>query len=298
MSTDISNLAGALANSDMFKSLLEDNNKLIGSGGNDYKRISIKGGKFRLMVGGEQVNVSKDDNIDIVIVDASPISRTYYEGSYDPKAVTPPSCWSEDTKTPSDKVPASQKQSDKCATCPQSIKGSGQGDSRACRFSQRLAVTLTDDIATVYQLQLPATSLFGDAKGGNMPMQSYAKFLNANKAPAIAVVTNMYFDDEAETPKLFFKAVRPLTENELTSAIEAKNSDATKDALSMTVAESDGVKAKAKDTAEPVAEVKQKAKVKPEPEPEIEEPKKTVKKVTPEVDVDDDLSSLIDEWDD
>ena len=85
-------------------------------------------------------------------------------------------------------------QAARCMDCPQNIKGSGQGESRACRFSQRLAVLLEGAMDTVYQLQLPATSIFGEAKDGKMGMQAYAKYLKAHKTPSIAVVTQAYFD--------------------------------------------------------------------------------------------------------
>jgi len=312
MSNELANLAGALANSDLFKGLLQENDKLAGGGG-DYKRISIKGSKFRMMVGGEQISVNKEDNIDIVVIDAAPIARTYYDGSYDPKNTTPPICWSADTKVPSPDVDIEDRQSDKCSTCPQSIKGSGQGDSRACRFSQRLAIVLADDLETVYQMQLPATSIFGGAENGQLPMQAYARFLSANKAPAIAVVTNMYFDTEAETPKLFFKATGPLTETQLNTVVEVRGTDAVKLALEMTVSQTDKVEkteAKSKpeideeDAPKPKTRTRKPA-TKPkvveqeeEQEEDVEEPVKAEKKKSPNAKVDEDLSSIIDDWDD
>jgi len=151
--------------------------------------------------------------------------------------------------------------------------------------------------------------VFGGAEGGKMPMQAYARFLSANKAPAIAVITSMYFDEEAETPKLFFKAARPLTEPELNVVVEVKGTDEVKQALDMTVAETDKVSQVSKSEAveepktKPEPEIKQEAKTKPEPadvpeEDEIEEPVKAVKKKAKSVEVDEDLASIIDDWDD
>jgi hypothetical protein len=91
-------------------------------------------------------------------------------------------------------------------TCPQNIKGSGQGESRACRFNQRLAVVLANDLnGDVLQLQLPATSIFGKAEGDNHPLQSYARLLAAQSISPEMVVTRMKFDTQKESPKLFFK---------------------------------------------------------------------------------------------
>jgi len=228
-----------LVNSDLFKSLRDMNKTLAGGGGGGGKRISIKGNKFRLFVDGEQVSVSKDDHLNIVVVNVAPISRTYYEGTYDPNNTSAPTCWSADTKTPSPDVPADQRKASRCTDCPMNVKGSGQGDSRACRYNQRLAITLEGKPDEVYQLQLPATSLFGDGKNGKMPMQAYAKFLDAHNTPIIAVMTQMSLDENSETPKLFFKAVRPLTEEELHEAVAAKDTEEAIKAITLTVYQAD-----------------------------------------------------------
>lgn len=293
--TDMTLFKGnALVNSDLFKSL-QDMNKTLAGGDGAGKRISIKGMRFREFVGGEQVNVSRDDHLNIVVVNAAPISRTYYEGSYDPENPAPPKCWSVDTQTPAKEVPAEQRMASKCADCRMNIKGSGQGDSRACRFNQRLAITLEGKPEEVYQMQLPATSVFGEAKDGKMPMQAYAKFLNSHNTPVIAVVTQMYFDTNAETPKLFFKPIRPLTEEELQLAVTAKDSDEARKAITLTVAQTDGVKkkdapsgTKAYDPRKQAVEVDDEV---------IEEPKKTTKKAAAVVE-DASLSSIVDNWDD
>jgi len=286
-----------LANSDLFKSLQDVNKNLLsGAEGGGLRRISIKGGKFREFVGGEQVNVSTENGMNVVIVNAASISRTYYAGEYDPKAVVAPHCWSADTQIPAKEVPEDQRQSARCMDCPQNVKGSGQGNSRACRFGQRLALAIEGKWDTVYQLQLPATSIFGDANDGKMPMQAYAKFLQAHNTPAIAIVTEMYFDVNSEVPKLFFKPVRPLEEDELKKVVELKDHPDTTKAITLTVAQTDGVQ---KIEAKPAPEVKPEPEAKPEPEEPIEEPKKVSKKsnAAPKAE-DEDLSSIVDGWDD
>lgn len=284
----------ALANSDLFKSLQQVDDNLL-SGASDYtsRRISIKGGKFREIVNGDQVNVSKDDSMEIVIVNAATISRTYYEGSYDPSNVTPPACWSHDSKTPAPEV--ENPKCSNCQQCPMNVKGSGQGETRACKFGQRIAIAPAHDMNNVYQLSLPATSIFGDSKDGNMPMQAYAKFLKAHNTPAIAVVTEMYFDEKSDVPKLFFKPARPLTEEELQKAIELKNSEDAERAITLTVSQTDKVESKALPKKQPVEEPKAEVA---EPEEVVEEPKKTVAKKQKTETVDEDLSSILDEWDD
>jgi len=289
----------ALVNSDLFKALQEMNKTLAGGAGASGRRISIKGGKFRMMVDGEQVSVSKSDTMNVVVVNAAPVSRTYYEGTYDPNNPSAPHCWSVDTRTPAPDVPADQRKASRCADCPMNVKGSGQGDSRACRFNQRLAITLEGKPDEVYQLQLPATSLFGEAKDGKMPMQAYAKFLNAHNTPIIAVMTEMALDENAETPKLFFKPVRPLTEEELQAAIVAKDSEDATKALTWSVSQTDGV-AKKKDSPAGTKNFdpkKDKIEI-DEPDEPVEEPKKAVAKkdTTPKPTTD--LAALAANWDD
>jgi hypothetical protein len=214
---------------------------LAGSGGGSGKRISIKGGVFRLLVGGKEVTQIEDRHLDVVIVKAAPkVSRVFYAKQYDGDAVSAPDCWSADGDTP-DKD-ASDKQATRCAECAQNIAGSGQGQSRACRYQQRVAVVLADDIeGDVMQLTVPAASLFGKAEGDNRPLQEYARFLVAQSVGPDMVVTRMKFDTKAESPKLFFKPMRWLTDDEYTTVQEKAESTEATQAVTMTVAKQDGV---------------------------------------------------------
>ena len=282
----------SLVSSDLFKKLQEtDDNLTGGSGGIKSHRISLRGGRFRELVNGEQVNVKSDGFLNVVVINAAKLSRTYYKGAYDAENPSAPTCWSPDTQTPSADVPKDQIQASRCMDCPQNIKGSGQGESRACRFSQRLAILLEGQMGTVYQLQLPATSIFGEARDGNMGMQAYAKYLKAHKTPSIAVVTQMSFDENSDTPKLFFKAVRPLNEDELNQAVAMKDSEDAIKAITLTVSQTDGVQAK-RDGAVQEDEVDIR-----EPVPA---PKKVAKKkeVAAPSDEEADLASIVDDWDD
>ena len=297
----------ALVGSDLFKSLMDMNKKLAGGNGASGRRISIRGSRFRMVVDGEQVSVSKGNSLNMVIVNAAEIARTYYEGAFDPENPAAPMCWSSDTRTPSADVPEENRQAARCADCPMNVKGSGQGETRACRFSQRLAVMLEGETDQVYQLQLPATSLFGEAKSQNMGLQAYIKFLSAHSTPAIAVMTEMRFDDDATAPKLYFKPVRALDEEELQAAIELRDSEEAQKAITFTVSQTDGVAPKGK--AEPKAEkakVEPKAKAKKAAPAEdddevVDEPvkvSKTTKAAAEEPKTADKLASVLDDWDD
>lgn len=291
----------ALVNSDLYKSLQDTNDKLGGGSFGTTRRISLKGGKFRNLVNGDQVSVSNNDTLNVVIIDAAPVSRTFYDGEYNPEVVTAPTCWSSDTDKPDDNVDAPQ--ASRCADCEQNVKGSGKGESRACRYSQKIAVSLEEDMDNVYQMQLPATSIFGDTKEGKMPMQAYARFLKAHNTPVIAVVTEMKFDENSSVPKLFFSPSRPLEEVELNKAVASVESDATKNAIEMRVFDTDKNKkpkeevvverVPRKKKAAPVLEVVEEAE-------EVEEPAKKVSKKVEETPPEEDkkLSSLMSQWDD
>jgi len=290
----------ALVNSELYKSLQDINDNLLGgsSGTVTRRRISLKGGRFREMVNGEEQSVSPESSINVVIVGAAKLARTYYAGAYDPQTPSGPTCWSADTQAPAQEVPDEQKQAARCMDCPMNIRGSGQGDSRACRFSQRLAVVLEGQFDKIYQLQLPATSIFGSATEGKMPMQAYARFLAAHDTPAIAIVTNIRFDDNSSTPKLLFKAVRPLDENELKAAVELKTHPDTEMALALTVAQTDKAETPAAPKPAPKAKPAGLFASNPEPEEVVEEPKKVVKKAAAAPASNSDLSEIIENWDD
>jgi hypothetical protein len=212
--------------SDMAKSL---------AGGVDRKSISIAGGFFRLRTNGEEVASIEERWLNVVLVKAAPkINRVFYLKKYDGEASAPPDCWSADGVKPH--TEAENPQHHQCDGCPQNISGSGQGSSRACRFYQKLAVvTETDMGGDVLQMNLSATSIFGKADGDNRPLQAYARYLAAQGINPEMVVTQMRFDTKSDTPKLFFKPVRWLTDAEYDTVKEQANTPEAVAAVTMTV---------------------------------------------------------------
>ena len=175
------------------------------------RRVSLQGNKFTGL--DFQTDTS---SVDVIIVNAAKVSRSYYKDDYDPTVKRLPTCWSSDTQRPSPDVPSDRRQSARCIDCSQNIRGSGTGGGRACRFSQRLAIVEEKALDTVYQLQVPASSIFGKAQGrSSMPLQAYAKFLSGHGTPSAVVVTRISFDAGSPVPKLFFYPQRPLEEEEL-----------------------------------------------------------------------------------
>jgi len=216
--------------------------------GSGMKRVSIKGGVFRLLASGKEIASIEDRHLDVIIVKAAPkVSRIFYAGGYDKDAAAAaPDCTSADGEKPDAGV--KNKQSSSCTTCPQNIAGSGNGQSRACRYQQRLAVVLANNPdGDVLQVTLPATSIFGKEDGDKRPLQAYARYMAAQTPPVNldAIVTRMKFDTKAESPKLFFSPMRWLTDDEYESAVEQSKSKDAEKAVAVTPASADGVVAPA-----------------------------------------------------
>ena len=159
------------------------------AGKSGTKRIVPKNGIFRKVVGGEEMGKAKGA-LNVIIVNASPhVGRIFYRSQWDANAKpTAPDCFSNDGKAPD--AGASAPQASRCDMCPQNVKGSGQGQSKACRYSRRLAVVLEDDFNTalegeVYQINLPSKSLFGEATSGtHFTFENYAKYTDNAKRQA------------------------------------------------------------------------------------------------------------------
>lgn len=209
--------------------LSKDDNSLNKSlaGGGSIKRISIGGGAFRMMVGSQELAVNDSRAMNFVVVGAAPaIARTYHSTAYTKDADTPPDCYSDDGVVPSEQ--AYKPQHARCADCPMNVKGSGQGDTRACRFHMRLAVALEGDVSGgVYAISLPSMSIFGKSNGRMSPMQEYARKLDMHRVSVDRVVTEFRFDLTADVPKLLFQAVRPLSRDEIEEVKALQSEDLT-----------------------------------------------------------------------
>jgi hypothetical protein len=277
---------------------------LMGGGGGGVKRISIKGGVWRMMINGKEIAKNEERSMNVIVVNAAPkTSRTFYAGAYKEGEISAPDCWSAEGDVPDAK--SHNPQAKRCVDCQQNAKGSGQGESKACRYSQRLAVVLANDIkGDIFQLTLPGQSIFGEGAPGKWPLQTYAKMLGGKGIPISTVVTEMRFDTDSATPKLTFKPIKVLDREDALAAIGQGKSDTAVKAITMTVAELDGAKAPAKlpaPAADPLADMRgddtpapKAEKVKAE---SVEEPTKRVKKEEQATEKKD-LSKILEEWDD
>jgi len=183
------------------------------------KRIVPKNGIFRKMVGGEEMGKVKGA-LNVVIANASPhVGRIFYAKQWSPDAEpTAPDCFSNDGRTPD--AGAVSPQSDRCDTCPQNIKGSGQAQSKACRYSRRLAVMLEEDFGTalegsVYQMNLASKSLFGDSPSDKVhQFENYTKYLANNGKNIDHLVTTILFNEDNDNQSVLFTANRYINRHE------------------------------------------------------------------------------------
>ncbi len=214
----------------------EDTLAVAGGGGNQTKRLSIKGGVFRKMSGGKEIGAIEDRHMNVIIVKmAHSASRTFYNQGYKEGEKVSPACWSNDGQAPDAEVKTPQSKS--CSTCQFSAKNSGaNGTGTACRLSWRLAVVLPNDPAgDVMQLVLPATSCFGKEDNGRWPFRPYIQKLADNNVSASRLVTKMAFDTKSPTPKLLFSPVSAVDAGDLEVLARQAKSPAAEAAIKLTV---------------------------------------------------------------
>ena len=188
-------------------------------GGSYFPRISPARRRFSIVESGLEAEVITGadgkpvDHIDVVILGTNPGEyRTFYAGSYDPKAKEKdaPVCFSNNGIAPHSA--AKQPQSDKCATCKQNVFGSKiteQGKkSKACSMSKRLLVVSADDLqGPVYMLNASYMALPG--------FNAMVGELLAGGLPLPAVVVRVALDEGIDVPVFTFKPLAVLDEKDL-----------------------------------------------------------------------------------
>jgi hypothetical protein len=172
----------------------------LGSGGESYPRLSIKGARFRI-VEGDAETVLDSTFLDVVVVGANPrVSKTWYAKQWTPDSEpSAPDCFSLDGIGPDPQ--STSPQNDLCASCPQNAWGSKitpQGKQiKACADKKRLAVVAADDPeGPVYLLEVTPAALAG--------LNQYQKELSHRGIPPEIVKTRVSFDTNASFPKLVF----------------------------------------------------------------------------------------------
>lgn len=180
-------------------------------------RISLKGRQFRFIEGGEEVK-KEAGPIYVIFLGAQPengMSKTWYEGSYNPNDSGPPSCSSSDGVHPDSWV--SNPQAESCSACEKNKWGSATSlagkKAKACRDSKRIMVVEPDDIegGTIYILNVTISSL--------KALSEYGRMLNANSVPMAAAITKLSMVD-SDFPQLEFEFAGCLKEENGIKAME------------------------------------------------------------------------------
>lgn len=177
-------------------------------------RVSLRGRKFRLIEGGEEIRRPAEELYCVILAvepGAGLMQKTFYSKGYSSGDSAPPDCSSSNGLTPDPWVNNPQAQA--CRSCPQnSFKAGPNGKkSKPCKDSKRLWIAEPDNIdGTVFALGVPVTSL--------KAMSEYGAMLKANGIPVSAVITRLSMKD-TEFPELIFEFAGVLAEEPLQVAM-------------------------------------------------------------------------------
>lgn len=276
-----------------------------------YGVLSFRASKWRVKYEGEEVPLVDNEgdaipSIKVVLLKANRhISKNYYGSKYVEGSSDAPDCFSLDGERPDPAAP--HKQNELCATCPKNRFGSRVTDegkkAKACSDNRRLVIIPEGDFANErfggpMLLRIPPTSLLELKKFGELVKRAGGGH-NYN-----TIITRLSFDMDASYPKLQFKAVRPLTDeegDEIGQLLDDPEFQSKMEAiLSMPVEvhrtedEEDEEENVFEEPAKKAAPAKKKAKAKPKKKVKAEEEEVEDDKPEPESDeLDDDLKDIL-----
>lgn len=195
-------------------------------GGATIPRIKVRVTGIQI-VEGETVlaEVPAGNTIPVVVVGASPVSRSYYKNNYTAGEASMPDCRSYDGVTPDANV--QNPVSSRCDTCPMNAKGSSanQAGGRACRFRQNLAVISPNMPDKLLRLPISATSIFPkDDYDGYQAFRPFVAKLRANKLQPFHVITDVRQNPKSEQTHTVFQPTGYVTQ-ELLDAVMAHRED-------------------------------------------------------------------------
>ena len=194
-----------------------------GTGGTSVDHISLKGGRFHIMRGGNAQTV-QSFTMNVIIVHANPgMTKAFFASAYNPDAeAAPPDCASDDGIVP--RADSPKVQCGTCAACPNNQFGSkinpNGSKAKLCADKKTIAVVDPGNPAgEMLRLQVPAASLsdFGALLRGLPPT-----------VPYYAVVVEIAFDTTVDFPKIKFRPVGYVPEAAIGTVIQRHNSDEAK----------------------------------------------------------------------
>ena len=146
-------------------------------------------------------------SVQAVVTDEGVLSRSYYNS--DGELL----CWATDATNPDKEVPLDNRQSPRCVDCSQNIKGRASYKGKPCKFFT--TVTLVEEESKIVcSLRIGGASLFAKAIN-KMTLYQYRDYLKSNGEKLDTILTEVYFFKANDFYKIYFKPVRPLSEEEL-----------------------------------------------------------------------------------
>lgn len=215
-----------------------DTDEFSGGVTSGFPVISYKGRVWRVRKGGEEevyLNEEQEavQSIDVVLLKSNPMpSKVYYKDKYAEGDSGPPECWSADGVKPDSQVASPVHPV--CQGCPNNEWGSKITDTgqktRACADVRRIAVAFryqleevaagqrkVDDV-DVLLLRIPPATL--------NPLKDYVeKVLKPKSVTPWMLITKVGFDTEVAYPKLTFKGLRFLSEDEFNAATQLRDGE-------------------------------------------------------------------------
>jgi hypothetical protein len=195
-----------------------------------YAILSFKGSRFAVKYQGNAQVITNEQgdpvgSFEAILVKSNPyLTKQYYAKGFVEGDNAAPDCFSIDGKVPSDQSP--QKQHSNCAACPMNaftkINETTGKKTKACQDNRKVAVLPADDLVNELfggpmLMRVPAASLKDLAMFGDT--------LKARGFTYNSVRVRVSFDLTVSYPKLVFKAIRPLTDEEANQVIEWYGSD-------------------------------------------------------------------------
>lgn len=197
---------------------------VISGDGFAFPKISVRGGRYRLVEDGVETIVGT--SLSVVIVGANPnVSKVFYSKPFDGALDVRPDCYSNDGVRPDASVQAPVSQN--CQSCPHNVLGSkvnpSGAKSKMCGDQRHLAVVPAADPKKVYALTIPVSGMKG--------LREYFKDLQNYGLSPEEVITELGFDDTANYPKIVFSHKGYVPEKAIASVDAIVASDEVKEVV-------------------------------------------------------------------
>lgn len=213
-------------------SMLDD----VKSSGFIRNNISLRGMRFRLREGSEEISVVRGESLEVIIIGAIKGYQRQFFGPYIQGQGSPPICQSNDGVVPT--RTAQEPQNSKCATCTRNAKTQLRDDGskgRECSFLKRLAIYIPGQGEMAWQLDVKGMSIFGKevTDEGYSGWNKFVQRLAKDNIEPFKIKTSIIFDESATVPKIMFRPVGWVSKEEYTAARKLMNEEETKAMLTM-----------------------------------------------------------------